>query len=146
MQHTLQGIPVAVRITYDYLLLDSLHLIFVVSLLVKQMNAKFRQDDRDGSACFVTFNKYEVETKPTTKVTMSVKAISIQAVSQRMFVILDSVGDLHLLCLSNSVTGANISGHMRQLPHKMKVQNLATLPDVSMSMHLFLLCYVLYCF
>ncbi|KAJ1412784.1 hypothetical protein SESBI_20219 [Sesbania bispinosa] len=66
-----------------------------------------------------------------TKVSMSVKAISIQALSQRMFLILDSHGELHLLCLSNSGIGVDITGHVRQLPHVMKVQSLAVLPDVS---------------
>ena len=80
----------------------------------------------------------KVETKSMTKVSMSVKAISIQALSQRMFLILDSDGDLHLLCLSNSGIGVDITGHVRQLPHFMKVRNLAVLPDVSTSMPLFL--------
>ncbi|XP_054776407.1 uncharacterized protein LOC129284899 isoform X2 [Prosopis cineraria] len=99
---------------------------------VKQMNAKFRQDDRDGSTCFVSLKRYEMETKLSGKVSISTKAVSIQALSQRKFLVLDSDGDLHLLCLSNSVMAANISGHMRKLPHTMKVQNMAILPDVSL--------------
>ncbi|MED6148330.1 hypothetical protein PIB30_052237 [Stylosanthes scabra] len=63
---------------------------------------------------------------------MPVKAISIQALSQRMFLILDSGGDVHLLSLSNSGIGVDITGCVRQLPHFMKVQNLAVLPDISM--------------
>ncbi|KAI9085536.1 hypothetical protein K1719_032379 [Acacia pycnantha] len=99
---------------------------------VKQMNAKFRRDDRDGGTCFVALGRYDVETKSSAKVLMSTKAVSIQALSQRKFLVLDSAGDLHLLCLSNSVMGENIAGHMRQLPCTMKVQNMAIFPDVSM--------------
>ena len=65
---------------------------------------------------------------------MSVKAISIQALSPKKFLILDSAGDLHLLHLSNSVIGSDASYHMKQLPHIMKAQKLAILPDVSLSM------------
>ena len=70
----------------------------------------------------------------TRKLQMSVKAISIQALSPKKFVILDSVGELHLLYLSNSVTGSDSSYHMKQLPHIMEVQKLAVFPDVSISM------------
>ncbi|XP_028805854.1 uncharacterized protein LOC114760727 [Neltuma alba] len=99
---------------------------------VKQMNAKFRQDDRDGGVCFVALKRYDVETKSSAKVSISTKAVSIQALSQRKFLVLDSAGDLHLLCLDNSVVGANMTGHMRQLTRTMKVQNMAIHPDVSM--------------
>jgi len=122
----------------------SVDLILIFFILAKQMNVKFRQDDRDGGACFVALRGYEVETKSRTKVLMSVKVISIKTLSQRMFLILDSAGDLHLLCLSNSVMGANITGHMRQLPQTMRAQSLAILPDVSMSMHLLLLFYFIF--
>ncbi|XP_027357898.1 uncharacterized protein LOC113867098 isoform X2 [Abrus precatorius] len=98
---------------------------------VKQTNVKFKYDNRYGGSCFVALKRNEVETKSTMKVSISIKAISIQAVSQKMFLILDSHGDLHLLCLSNSGIGFDIAGSMRQLPHVMKVQGLAVLPDVS---------------
>lgn len=120
------------------------YLIYVFLLSVKQTNVKFKHNDRDGGACFVAL-KNEVETKSMTKVSMSVKAISIQALSQKMFLILDSHGDLHLLCLSNSGFGVDITGHVRQLPHVMKVQSLAVLSDVSTSRSHFL-CLVLFFF
>ncbi|KAK7266753.1 hypothetical protein RIF29_19407 [Crotalaria pallida] len=95
---------------------------------VKQTNVK-----QNGGVCFVALKGKEVEKKTITKVSISIKVISIQALSQRMFLILDSDGDLHLLCLSNSGIGVDITGHVRQLTHTMKVQNLAVLPDVSTS-------------
>ncbi|RDX61328.1 hypothetical protein CR513_60452, partial [Mucuna pruriens] len=107
------------------------YLIYAFLLSVKQTNVKFKHDDRDGGSCFVVLKGKEVKTKSTTKVSMSIKAISIQAVSQRMFLILDSYGDLHLLCLSNSGIGVDITGNVRQLPRIMKVQSLTVLPDLS---------------
>ncbi|KAI4352249.1 hypothetical protein L6164_006519 [Bauhinia variegata] len=100
-------------------------------LSVKPTHVRFRQDDKDGGACFVVMKRINVETKSMRKVLTSVKAISIQALSQRMFLILDSAGDLHLLCLSSSGIGSDIVGHIRQLPHIIQVQNLAVLPDSS---------------
>lgn len=64
---------------------------------------------------------------------MSIKAISIQAVSQRMFLILDSHGDLHLLSLSNSGIGVDLTGNVRPLSRTMKVKSVAVLPDLSSS-------------
>ncbi|KHN47654.1 hypothetical protein glysoja_037755 [Glycine soja] len=101
------------------------------SSVVKQTNVKLKHDNRDGGSCFVTLKVNEVKTKSPTKVSMSIKAISIQAVSQRMFLILDSHGDLHLLSLSNSGIGVDITGNVLQLPHIMKVRSLAVLPDLS---------------
>ncbi|KAH1215526.1 hypothetical protein GmHk_13G036644 [Glycine max] len=104
---------------------------YVVATAVKQTNVKLKHDNRDGGSCFVTLKVNEVKTKSPTKVSMSIKAISIQAVSQRMFLILDSHGDLHLLSLSNSGIGVDITGNVLQLPHIMKVRSLAVLPDLS---------------
>ncbi|KAG4395834.1 hypothetical protein AAZX31_19G040000 [Glycine max] len=92
-----------------------------VTTAVKQTNVKLKHDDRDGGSCFFVLKGNEVKTKSMTKVSMSIKAISIQAVSQRMFLILDSHGDLHLLSLSNSGIGVDITGNVRQLPRIMKV-------------------------
>jgi hypothetical protein len=87
----------------------------------------------------VAFRSGEVGSSTSTrKLKMSVKAISIQALSPKKFVILDSVGELHLLHLSNSVIGSDSSCHMKQLPHIMEVQKLVVFPDVSISMLLFL--------
>ncbi|KAL5153287.1 hypothetical protein HKD37_19G052876 [Glycine soja] len=87
-----------------------------VTTAVKQTNVKLKHDDRDGGSCFFVLKGNEVKTKSMTKVSMSIKAISIQAVSQRMFLILDFHGDLHLLSLSNSGIGVDITGNVRQLP------------------------------
>ena len=75
------------------------------------------------------FKREETEgMKPTT-----LKAVSIQALPSNKFVILDSTGDLHILCLSAPAVGPNVMAHMRWLPHSMKVQKLAVLPDISSS-------------
>ncbi|KAK7364826.1 hypothetical protein VNO80_13570 [Phaseolus coccineus] len=98
---------------------------------VKQTNVKSKLDDRDGGSCLVVLKGNEVNTNSVTKVSMSIKAISIQAVSQRMFLILDSHGDLHLLSLSNSGVGVDITGNVRPLPRTMKVKSISVLPDLS---------------
>ncbi|GMY24412.1 hypothetical protein FCV25MIE_19654 [Fagus crenata] len=100
---------------------------------VKQNSVTLRQDSSKGGACFVAFRSDEVGSSTSTGTPlMSVKAISIQALSPKKFLILDSAGDLHLLHLSNSVIGSDASYHMKQLPHIMKAQKLAILPDVSL--------------
>lgn len=124
---------------------SAFYLIYVFLLLVKQTNVKLKHDDRDGGSCFFVLKGNEVKTKSMTKVSMSIKAISIQAVSQRMFLILDSHGDLHLLSLSNSGIGVDITGNVRQLPRIMKVWSLAVLPDLSTSKCFFLSCFI-FCF
>ncbi|KOM56061.1 hypothetical protein LR48_Vigan10g195300 [Vigna angularis] len=103
---------------------------------VKQINVKSKHDDRDGGSCFVMLKGNNVNTNSATEVSMSIKAISIQAVSQRMFLILDSHGDLHLLSLSNSGIGVDVTGNVRQLPRTMKVKSVAVLPDLSSSIFL----------
>ncbi|CAK7344433.1 unnamed protein product [Dovyalis caffra] len=100
---------------------------------VKQRSVRCSQDSGEEGACFVAFKREEVEgLKPTT-----LKAVSIQALSPKKIVILDSMGDLHILCLSAPVVGSNVMAHMRRLPHSMKVQKLAVLPDISSKMQTF---------
>ncbi|KAJ6402656.1 hypothetical protein OIU84_014708 [Salix udensis] len=70
--------------------------------------------------------------KPTT-----LKAVSIQALPSNKFVISGSTGDLHILWLSAPAVGPNVMAHMRWLPHSMKVQKLAFLPDISSKMQTF---------
>ncbi|KAG6743096.1 hypothetical protein POTOM_054042 [Populus tomentosa] len=112
--------------------MDELILSEVLSC-VKLRSVRCRQDSGEGGACFVAFKREEVEVlKPTTS-----KAVSIQALSHKKFVILDSMGDLHILCLSAPVIGSNFMAHMRRLPHSMKVQKLAVLPDISLKMQTF---------
>lgn len=101
-----------------------------VELAVKQKSVKYRQDSGEGGASFVALEN----TKSTQLPTMSLKAISVQALSSKRFLVLDSAGDLHMLHLLNSIAGASISAHVKQLPHFMNVQKLAILPDVSSSM------------
>ncbi|WVZ13661.1 hypothetical protein V8G54_011227 [Vigna mungo] len=100
---------------------------------VKQINVKSKHDDRDGGSCFVMLKGNNVNTNSAMEVSMSIKAISIQAVSQRMFLILDSHGDLHLLSLSNSGIGVDVTGNVRPLSRTMKVKSVAVLPDLSSS-------------
>ncbi|KAG5247488.1 RNA methyltransferase [Salix suchowensis] len=97
---------------------------------VKQRYVRCSQDSGEGGACFVEFKREETEgMKPTT-----LKAVSIQALPSNKFVILDSIGDLHIMCLSAPAVGPNVMAHMRWLPHSMKVQKLAVLPDISSKM------------
>ncbi|XP_061979013.1 uncharacterized protein LOC133699669 isoform X2 [Populus nigra] len=100
---------------------------------VKQRSVRCSQDSGEGGACFVAFKREVTEgMKPTT-----LKAVSIQALPPKKFVILDSTGDLHILCLSAPVVGPNVMAHMRRLPHSMKVQKLAVFPDFSSKMQTF---------
>lgn len=77
----------------------------------------------------MAFKSKEVEISKSTA-----KAVSIQALAPKKFMILDSTGDLHILCLSNPVGGSNIRSNLMHLPQSMKVQKLAVLPDISSSM------------
>lgn len=70
----------------------------------------------------------------------SLKAVSIQAVSQKKFLILDSAGDLHVLSLHDTVKApedtapcsvTSKDAHINHLDSTMKVQMLAVLPDIS---------------
>ncbi|RVW44865.1 hypothetical protein CK203_087081 [Vitis vinifera] len=103
-----------------------------LSLAVKRRSVRFRQDSSEGSACFVAFKGKEVgHLKSMMPPLIPVKAVSIQALSAKKFLILDSDGDVHLLCLSIYHLGSEITCHMRQFTNTMKVQKLAVLPDTS---------------
>ncbi|XP_019173084.1 PREDICTED: uncharacterized protein LOC109168504 [Ipomoea nil] len=98
---------------------------------VKLRSIKLRQDSREWGASYIAFN-HKVDNFESVKVPIrSVKAITIQALSSRKFLILDSVGKLHILCLANSAPSSEINGHMKQLNHTMSVQKMAVLPDNS---------------
>ncbi|XP_028084799.1 uncharacterized protein LOC114285884 isoform X3 [Camellia sinensis] len=98
---------------------------------LKLKSVKLRRDSKEGGSFFVAF-KSEVEGYKSTKVPLqSAKAISIQALSPNKFVILDSTGELQLLCLSNPVLVSEIRCHVKQLTTSMKVEKLAILPDIS---------------
>ncbi|PIN08884.1 hypothetical protein CDL12_18538 [Handroanthus impetiginosus] len=99
---------------------------------VKLRSVKVRQDSRDVGAFFVAFEAKDVQSSTSMKMTgRSVKAISIQALSACHFVVLDSVGDVHLLCLSYPVQGLDNACTVKRLSQTMKVQKLAIFHDVS---------------
>lgn len=101
---------------------------------------KLKQDTRVGHACFVTFERDDaLDLKCPTVPALSLKATSIQALSAETFMVLDSSGDLHLLCLPKTklLSGPKFDVHLKRFPHIMKMQHLAALPDSSMSMLLF---------
>ncbi|KAK6927977.1 hypothetical protein RJ641_006568 [Dillenia turbinata] len=99
---------------------------------VKPKPVKLRQDSSKGSALFVAFGKKGAD-HPNSKTAafMSAKAIAVQALSHKKFLILDSAGDLHLLCLATPVLGSEITCNMRQFTDIMKVQKLAIFADIS---------------
>lgn len=96
------------------------------SLPVKQ-----RQDLGYASAYFVPFRSNEAVSLHSTMAQISKRAISIQALAANKFLILDSVGDLHCLCLSNLIRHSEIPSCLRQLTHNMKMRKLAVLLDSS---------------
>lgn len=96
---------------------------------VKLRTMRLRQDTRDLGVCFVAFNGKRIENFQYIKMPVkSPKAISIHALSPIKFLILDSDGDLHLMCLSNSVHGSESPFHMTQLTQTTRVHKLAVLP------------------
>ncbi|KAG9151438.1 hypothetical protein Leryth_015057, partial [Lithospermum erythrorhizon] len=93
---------------------------------------KVRQVSEEVGACFVELKREGVELSKTMKKQRKyVKAISIQSLSPKKFLILDSVGELHLLHLSQTMGGSNMSHLMKTLPQSMKVERLAVFPDIS---------------
>ncbi|KAK6150952.1 hypothetical protein DH2020_015884 [Rehmannia glutinosa] len=98
--------------------------------LVKLRSLKLRQDSKDVGAFFVAFEDKNVESS-ISMTRRSVKAISIQALSANYFVVLDTIGDVHLLSLSCSVQGLDNPCLMKRLTQSMKVLKLAVFHDVS---------------
>ncbi|KAJ8751703.1 hypothetical protein K2173_025871 [Erythroxylum novogranatense] len=96
---------------------------------VKQRSLKCRQYSVEGGACFVAFQRKEAESLKST----IIKTISIQALSSKKFIILDSNGDLHILSVSIPIGGSNIASNMMQLHHSMSAQKMAVIPDVPSS-------------
>uniref|UniRef100_A0A0A0LAM6 Cleavage/polyadenylation specificity factor A subunit N-terminal domain-containing protein n=1 Tax=Cucumis sativus TaxID=3659 RepID=A0A0A0LAM6_CUCSA len=88
---------------------------------------KLRQDSSEG-LYFVALKGRGNEGLKSAKM-MSLKAISIQALSPKKILILDSVGDLHLLHIANTANGFDFSCNIRPLPHLMKAQMLTSFPD-----------------
>lgn len=106
----------------------------VIFFVVKHKSLKLREDSVKVESYFVAFTSKEVENPKTTiSPLMSTKAIAIQALSPKKYIVLDSDGSLHLLLLSNSTHGPEITVEMRQLICSMKVQKLAVHPDISLT-------------
>lgn len=111
----------------------------------KRRIVKLRQDSGELGSMYVAFKCSESQsTKGLQTAIASPKPVSIHALSQQRFLILDSVGDLYLWNLHNTALGSEVSGHscmpsrdgqMRRLDYTMKVQMLAVLPDISMRTH-----------
>ncbi|KAK1433258.1 hypothetical protein QVD17_10167 [Tagetes erecta] len=92
---------------------------------------KVRQNSQEGGTRFVPFKSNEFEDYKPTEVPLMIKAISIHFLARDKFLILNSVGELYLLSLSNNVSGSESSYAMKQLTLTMNVQNLAVLADNS---------------
>lgn len=100
--------------------------------------ARLRQNSGDLCSFFIKIQYNNTISESNTAALASVKAISIHVLSQKQFLILDSVGDLHLLTLHGSFTALEVRAdsyskyaHMHCLDVKMKVQVLAVPPDIS---------------
>lgn len=109
----------------------------VLLLAVKQSTVKLKQEANDGSSCFVTLkSKDGVDSTSMSTPVTSLKALYIQPLSPRSFIVLDSVGDLHLVCLpkSKAPTASDVNFHLKHMPHVMKVHHLTAFPDITMSM------------
>ncbi|MCL7039786.1 hypothetical protein MKW94_005775 [Papaver nudicaule] len=100
------------------------------SFSVKHKILKLKQDSGLGGSFFVDFKGVKMQSQ-------ILKAVSVQALLHKRFLILDSVGDLHLLSMYGISAGSEITGHMRHLGHMMKIQLLVVLPDISTRMHKF---------
>ncbi|KAK9116114.1 hypothetical protein Sjap_015061 [Stephania japonica] len=92
---------------------------------------RLKQDSSNCGIIFVTFSTLQDQSQTSKSPFFSLKSTSIHALSEKIFVVLDSAGDLHLLNLYNTFPGSEISGKMRHLKSTMKVQMLAVFPDVS---------------
>ncbi|CAA0839591.1 Unknown protein [Striga hermonthica] len=99
---------------------------------VKSRSVKLRQDSKDVGSFFVAFEDKAVgDSISMEKARRSIKAISVQALSMDHFVVLDSIGDVHLLSLSFRIQGVDEPRFMKRLNHTMKVQKLAVFEDES---------------
>lgn len=91
---------------------------------------KMRQNLNEGGVRFVSFKSKEFDDSNSSKVPwMSIKAISIHFLAHNKFLILDSVGELYLLLLSNPISGSVSTFEMKKLTLTMKVQIVVVLPD-----------------
>ncbi|KAL3619010.1 hypothetical protein CASFOL_037238 [Castilleja foliolosa] len=101
------------------------------SNVVKLRSVKLRQDSKDVGSFFVAFDDKDVESSISMNMTRkSVKAISIRALSANYFMVLDSVGDVHLF-LSYSAQELDNQHLLKRLNFTMKVVKLIVFEDVS---------------
>ncbi|KAL8473262.1 hypothetical protein ACS0TY_030192 [Phlomoides rotata] len=99
---------------------------------VKLRSLKLKQVSRDIGSFFVAFEDKDIGNSISIKRTgRTVKAISIQALSSNYFAVLDTVGDVHHLCLSYSLEGLDRPCFMKRLTQTMKVLKLAVFHDIS---------------
>ncbi|KAL8474274.1 hypothetical protein ACS0TY_030922 [Phlomoides rotata] len=105
---------------------------FALQFTVKLRSLKLKQVSRDIGSFFVAFEDKDIGNSISIKRTgRTVKAISIQALSSNYFAVLDTVGDVHLLCLSYSLDGLDRPCFMKRLTQTMKVLKLAVFHDIS---------------
>ncbi|XP_071711613.1 uncharacterized protein [Rutidosis leptorrhynchoides] len=98
----------------------------------KLKTLKMIQNSNEDGVRFVAFKSAEFEDPNSSKGPwMSIKAISIHFLANNKFLILDSVGDLYLLLLSNPISGSVSTCEMKKLNLTMKVQIVAVHPDDS---------------
>lgn len=82
------------------------------------------------SGIFQSFNiENPVLEKSTHSQITTAKAISIKAMSANKFLILDALGNLHLLNISK-LAGLKLNLQMRQLDQFMKIQKFSVLPGI----------------
>ncbi|KAL6007593.1 hypothetical protein ACLOJK_033092 [Asimina triloba] len=112
----------------------------------KHKTVKLRQDSGELGSFFVAFKVLEPEClRCKQAVPTPLKAASIHSLAPKRFLVLDSVGDVHVLNLHNIVLGSEVTEqtatlskdcHMWHLECPMKARMLAVLPDTSASMAL----------
>ncbi|VVA96220.1 unnamed protein product [Arabis nemorensis] len=102
-------------------------------LVNKGLLSKQRQESSETRMCFVSFQKTSATVDADLKSEAClVRAVSIQALSIKRFLILDSAGYIHVLHVSGRhPLGSNFACHMQQLPRFMDVQKFALLPEIS---------------
>lgn len=111
----------------------------------KLRTVKLRQNSGELSSYFVAFDNAEVQSpKKVSLSRLPVKTTSIHVLPQRKFLVLDSIGDIHLLSLCKPVVSEAVDStvntvesskdaYIVRLDCTMKVQMLAAYPDLSTS-------------
>lgn len=92
---------------------------------------RLQQESCEVGTYFVAFGGRDVEASSKSRVNSLLKATSIQTLSPKRCLVLDSAGNLHDLYLSSAITGSGLIPRMRQLPRFMNVQKLAVLAESS---------------